>query len=439
MTKSNFYTVQSNDTLSGISRKTGVSVSELARLNRIRNPNRIEAGQKLALSNEAICGVSFQLLDRDHNPLRDLLYVIRYCGKETAGKTDETGRADPVVTHSPTDQVVILVRRAQGDLKQIATVISGYANKFVTLVSPKLKLDAATHPHPQSDQPTLSTSQTRAGDDSPKTDAGTGTSTGVLQSAWNWLQGEVGIRTQETKDQAGKPVITVTKDHLGCEFLDKYTGEKLTEADYIAAAKELRCEVDVIKTIELVESGGAGFDEKGRPFILYERHIFSKCTDPKHRFDASHPDLSSRKPYRYGKLEKITSVEHLPADQYPNAGGKAINNELSYQRLMRAYQLDKKAALKACSWGKFQVLGLNYPGGFASVEEMVKAVSKNEIGQFKAFIAFIKMENLQSALQSKDWLKIAIKYNGLYQKGYDNKLKTGYTTISSKKSNEKKA
>jgi spore germination protein YaaH len=82
VTNKDFYTVQSNDTLFGISRRTGVPVSELAKLNGVRNPNRIEVGERLALNRQAVCGVNLQFLDRDHNPLRDLSYVIRYCGKE---------------------------------------------------------------------------------------------------------------------------------------------------------------------------------------------------------------------------------------------------------------------------------------------------------------------------------------------------------------------
>lgn len=433
MTNKDFYTVQSNDTLFGISRRTGVPVAELARLNGIRNPNRIEVGEKLALNKKAVCGVNLQFLDRDHNPLRDLSYVIRYCGKEVSGKTDHTGRAEPVITEWPTDQIVILVRRVDGDLKEIAAIVSGYANKLVTLVSPKLKLEARTHPHgggSHIDEQNNSSRHPMDGAQLPSAAVGgksdEATTGGILQSAWNWLEGELGIRSRETHDHSGSPVANVTKDKLSLEFLEKYTGERLTESNYIAAAKEFGCEVEVIKAIEMVESGGAGFDKKCRPFILYERHVFSRNTNPRHKFDESHPGLSAKATYTYEKVNKIKTVDELSVDQYPNAGGKELNNELSYQRLVRAYSLDKDAALKACSWGKFQVLGENYSGAFASVQEMVKAVSRDEIGQFRTFISFIKMNRLQSALQSKDWLHIAQTYNGRRQKGYDKKLKDKY-------------
>ena len=48
------YVVRRGDTLHGISRSTGVSVSALARLNGLRSPYRIVPGQKLRLSGRAV-------------------------------------------------------------------------------------------------------------------------------------------------------------------------------------------------------------------------------------------------------------------------------------------------------------------------------------------------------------------------------------------------
>jgi LysM repeat protein len=149
MQAQNFYTIKSNDTLSRIAQKTGVSVAELIELNNIRNPNQILTGQKLALRREAVCGVQFQMLDRRHNPIHGLQYVIDYCGKRQKGTTDKGGQTPAIMTNSPTDIVRILVERSEGDFKEIAAIVSGYANKFVTLISPKLKAVASTHPHPQ--------------------------------------------------------------------------------------------------------------------------------------------------------------------------------------------------------------------------------------------------------------------------------------------------
>jgi hypothetical protein len=431
-----FYTVRPNETLSSISRKTGVSISDLAKLNGIRDPNRISVGKKLALNKEAVCGVDLQFLDKEHNPLRDLPYVVRYCGREVSAKTDDTGRGPPIITESPTDEITILVHRVAGDLKEVAKIISGYANKLVTIASPKIKLEAKTHPHPdgiKSNEPTSNTvvkSKTPIPSTSANESAESATISGHLQSAWNWFEKKFGIRTNESTDKKDKPLVKVIKDKNSLYFLDEFTGEKLTAEDYEVAASELGCEVAVIKTIEMVESGGAAFDKKNRPYILYERHVFSRNTNPKQKYDESDPNLSCKTPYHWEKKTKRASVDDLPADQYPNVGGKEENNEFSYQRLMKAYSLDEDAALKACSWGKFQVLGENYSGAFSSVREMVEAVCKNEFGQLKTFISFAKSNHLQKALKDKNWLHIARTYNGKNQKGYDVKLKKQYDALT---------
>jgi LysM repeat protein len=443
MSEGRFYTVKSNDTLSSIAYRTGVPIVRLARLNGIRDSNHISIGQKLALNKEAVCGVTFQFLDKDHNPIRNLPHVLRYCGKEVQGKTDQTGRVR-IVTHSPTDEITVFVERFAGGLKELTTVVSGYRNKLVTLVSPKLKLEATTRPHPDesklSQTPSISTeaSKTQPSTEKEKISNEDDKSTEVLQSAWSWLDDRFGIRTKETETENGKPVVVVTKDKYDLEFLDKYTGEKLTEADYVAAAKELGCEAEVIKAVEMVESSGSGFDTKNRPVILFERHVFSRNTVPKHKFDKSHPAISEKKRYHYEKIKKIKVLEELEQDVYPNVGNMDSNIEFSYQRLMKAYCLDKDAALKACSWGKFQVLGESYSGGFSSVQEMVKAVSRNQTGQLKTFVSFAKQMHMQKMLQDKDWLKIAMRYNGRNQNGYDKKLEEKYDLIVKARSIEGK-
>jgi hypothetical protein len=52
------------------------------------------------------------------------------------------------MTTSPQDKVRILVERMDTSLKEIATVMSGYGNKLVTLISPSIKIEAKTELHP---------------------------------------------------------------------------------------------------------------------------------------------------------------------------------------------------------------------------------------------------------------------------------------------------
>lgn len=58
--------------------------------------------------------------------------------------------------------------------------------------------------------------------------------------------------------------------------------------------------------------------------------------------------------------------------------------------LIRA--LDKNAALKATSWGKFQILGSNHlSAGYKDVNEFVSSLSVSEKNHLKAFVNFIKL------------------------------------------------
>lgn len=430
MTNKDFYTVQSNDTLFGISRRIGVPVAELARLNGIRNPNRIEVGEKLALNKKAVCGVNLQFLDRDHNPLRDLSYVIRYCGKEVSGKTDHTGRAEPVITEWPTDQIVILVRRAEGELKEIVTVASGYANKLITLVSPKLKLEAQTHPHPKAkslrngapanrDIPEKGSSLKRPTDD--KSEGG------IPQSWWTTIMGSLGIKVSETRTLENKPVAKVSND--GAEEPDiiaaartTFTGAQITAENWLSAAKEIGCEPEVIMAIaeqetEKLKALGLGaFDKQSRPTILFERHIFGRITNQK--FSEDNCDISASKEYLPGSARDKGGKRYDDGNHYGLFSWQ-------YKKLAKAYRLDPDAALMACSWGKFQIMGANYKAcGFKDVRSFVEGMCVSEVEHLKAVVKFAINAGLRPALNQRKWTSIAAAYNGPGYKrnSYDTQL-----------------
>ncbi|HFO6057369.1 TPA: N-acetylmuramidase domain-containing protein, partial [Escherichia coli] len=111
----------------------------------------------------------------------------------------------------------------------------------------------------------------------------------------------------------------------------------------------------------------------------------------------------------------------------PVAGGYGATS-IQYAKLVKAYTLDKKAALKSASWGKFQILASNYAtAGYASPEDFVFALSKSEKNQLKAFVSFIKADRvLLRSIRTKDWLSFAQRYNGPRQKGYDLKMERNY-------------
>lgn len=169
-------------------------------------------------------------------------------------------------------------------------------------------------------------------------------------------------------------------------------GTRIGPEDLSAAARRLAVPLPRIVAVVLVETGGAaGFlmDGTRRPRILFEAHIFSKHTG--HAFDDSHPDISS-------------AVWNRAL--YIGGAGE-------YGRLAKAVTLDREAALKAASWGLFQVLGENWEWlGYPSVEDFVAAQVAGEAGQLDAFVRFVEKRGLAQSLRDGDYDYFASRYNG---------------------------
>lgn len=183
----------------------------------------------------------------------------------------------------------------------------------------------------------------------------------------------------------------------------------IQSTDYSRAAAILNVELAAVKAVASIESKGSGFDKQGRPAILYEAHLFSRLTNQ--RYDEAFPVLSSRK------------------------WNKALYNQggTSYEKLEIASALDRPAALQACSWGMFQILGLNYKlCGFGSVELMVQSMFKSQGDHLFAFVRYILNRRLDHLLKAKDWQGFARAYNGpqYMMNQYDLKLATAYNRFS---------
>ncbi|WP_300599395.1 N-acetylmuramidase family protein [Niabella sp.] len=181
----------------------------------------------------------------------------------------------------------------------------------------------------------------------------------------------------------------------------------LTEQDYQGAARLLGCAVAAIKAVAEVESAGTGFLCNDEPKILFERHTFHRLTAG--RFDAQYPDISN-----------------------PVAGGYGNPGE-QHKRLKRAAALDHQAALMATSWGKFQILGLNFKlAGFAGLQLFVNAMYTSEPAHLLAFCNFIRNTGLLAALRAQNWPAFGKGYNGpQYKKNrYDLKMKAAYERYS---------
>ncbi|GAB3305670.1 N-acetylmuramidase family protein [Luteimonas notoginsengisoli] len=177
----------------------------------------------------------------------------------------------------------------------------------------------------------------------------------------------------------------------------------ITAAGLQRAADKLGVSVAHVRAVIAVEAGGAGFLADGRPKILFERHKFSLFSGRK--FDASHGDISSR-----------------------TAGGYR-GGEGEYLRLYKALQLDGEAAVRATSWGAFQIMGFNWEAcGERSLYGFLMAVHDNEDAHLALFVNFVLSEGLAPALQKRDWAAFARGYNGVdfARNQYDKKLAAAY-------------
>jgi hypothetical protein len=85
-----------------------------------------------------------------------------------------------------------------------------------------------------------------------------------------------------------------------------------------------------VRAVAAVESSGSGYDDQGRPKILFERHLFHRMT--KGRWS-------------------VCSFSNGESGGY---------HEPSWDKLAAAACKDPAAAFSSASWGKFQVLGLHW-------------------------------------------------------------------------------
>jgi hypothetical protein len=163
----------------------------------------------------------------------------------------------------------------------------------------------------------------------------------------------------------------------------------LKAEDLKRAARALGGEPGCIVAVGQVESAGRGFLPSGLPAIRFDAHEFSRLTSQK--YDLSHGSISSKKP-----------------DSRPSKLG-----EQEYDRLVEALKLDKRAALEATAWGRFQILGKHHQAcGYDTVEEFVKAMHESEAKQLDAFLAYLKNKGLDRPLREKRWADFARGWYG---------------------------
>ena len=100
----------------------------------------------------------------------------------------------------------------------------------------------------------------------------------------------------------------------------KGAAKKLDDIDLPTLGKKLSVGEDELHAFIDVETRGSGFDDKGRPRILFERHKFWKYCTPAQRQKAP-DDICNKVPGGYGKASE--QYDRLARAMKINAKGSA--------------------------------------------------------------------------------------------------------------------
>jgi hypothetical protein len=222
------------------------------------------------------------------------------------------------------------------------------------------------------------------------------------------VDGIVGAKTwiliQDLASKVKKPVVHV----------DTVINQFLSEQDFIDFAKKYDLEVAAIKAVHEVESAGRGF-LNGKVKILFEGHIFWK-------------ELIKR---QVDPRKVLPGNEDVVQEKYiPRNPSYRLDQ---HYRLNKAAKINAEAAYSSASYGLFQIMGFHYQKlGFPTAKAFVDFLSVNEANQMEVFGRFIAANNLIKPLQSHNWAKFALGYNGSAYKTnkYDTKLATAYAKYS---------
>ena len=165
------------------------------------------------------------------------------------------------------------------------------------------------------------------------------------------------------------------------------------------AAESLQCDETAIRAVWSVESSGRGFLADGSLIRRFEPH-------------------------------------HMPGSTMNWRDSLKISTSRREQMFLEAYRKSPEAALRAASFGGPQIMGFNHKAsGYASADDMVRAMANDEDAHLEAFVNLIKSWGLDSALIAHDWLTFATRYNGNGQAPkYARKIEQAYRRISGKSS-----
>ncbi|GIX26031.1 MAG: hypothetical protein KatS3mg122_3262 [Caldimonas sp.] len=446
------YRVKPGDTLWDIARRCGKTVHELQRWNGLRDPRKLQVGQVLYLSETSAFGLSVLFLDALRHPIANLPYRLEFDGRILVGKTGPDGQIPTQVTRSAQSLVDLWVRDAHSQWQKLVSTVSGYGHKLITLVSGAIVVPTTLEPFSGEVRPVPSKKHDIAA-------TATAQAQPPRKPSGAPSKNNPAVTTKTVKGPNGMPTIVIGVDlpQTLMDYFKQFKGGEITAKDWNDTAGRLECEQEVLQAIAKVESGGSAFwrlmDGQGGhvPAILYERQHFSRLTGGK--YDNTHPDISW--PVGYRKRERLGQDDPKMHDGRVDEDDVLGNYVTSYQRLINAYRLDPVAALKSCSWGKFQILGVNHRlCGERELDEFINKMCTSEVEQLGLLAGFI-MNNppawkdpknkalgreisLWDAVKTKNWRMIAFYYNGKKYETYQYHLKLERAYEAYKKANSAK-
>ena len=163
---------------------------------------------------------------------------------------------------------------------------------------------------------------------------------------------------------------------------------RATEASIAVMAAEIGVPYFRLRGVIEVEAPRGPFDRHGRPAMLFEPfHFYRRIPEAKQDEALAAGVAETKQPTRY------------PAE--------------SYTRLAKAMEIDEKAALESCSWGRGQIMGFNHRlAGYPTVYAMVEAFKRSESEQLRGMVRFIKASGLVGPLKAGNARAFARGYNG---------------------------
>lgn len=179
--------------------------------------------------------------------------------------------------------------------------------------------------------------------------------------------------------------------------LKAYNPKRLEQIDFLRIAEEHGVEPWKLHGLTDIESRRGGFDNDGRAIIVPELHKFSEFTF--RAYDATDPDLSIRNWTHPAKVK---------------AGHPyTLDNPGRWDILARQAALNFDAAVRAASWGAFQIMGFNYAVlNFDTPLDLVRRVYEGERAQLDLAVRYLIAEGGFDPLLKGDFYRASIVQNG---------------------------